>query len=202
MKTLDYVLNKFNLSPEVKSPVRLVFKRYDLAGMFGELGFKSGAEIGVYKGEFSEILCLQNPDLKLYCIDPWETYESEDPEFYAQDQKALDEFYQEAKTRLSKYNCQIIKKASMEAIKDFKPGSLDFVYIDANHSYKNMAEDIDGWSKIVRKDGIVSGHDYGHFKHKDRNLGTKKAINEYVEKHKKKLFLVNRNFQTSWFFVK
>ena len=90
----------------------------------------------------------------------------------------------------------------MEAIKDFKPESLDFVYIDANHSYKNMKDDIEGWSKIVRKGGIVSGHDYGHFKHKDRNLGTKKAINEYIEKNKQKLFLVNSNFQTTWFFVK
>ena len=60
----------------------------------------------------------------------------------------------------------------------------------------------EGWSKIVRKGGIVSGHDYGHFKHKDRNLGTKRAIDEYVAEHKVKLFLVNRNFQTSWFFIK
>jgi len=90
----------------------------------------------------------------------------------------------------------------MEAIKDFNPRSLDFVYIDANHEYDFVKEDIVAWSKIVKVGGIVSGHDYGHFKHKDRNLGSKRAIDEYVKEHNKKLFLVNRNFQTSWFFVK
>ena len=202
MTTLDFVINKFNLNEKTKFPVKLVFKRYDMAGMFKELGFKMGAEIGVYKGGFSEILCVQNPGVKLYCIDPWKIYDSEEIEPYAHNQEALEEFYQEAVERLSKYNCEIIRKTSMEAIKGFKSESLDFVYIDANHSYKNMKEDIEGWSKIVRKGGIVSGHDYGHFKHKDRNLGTKRAIDGYIKEHNKKLFLVNRNYQTTWFFIK
>jgi hypothetical protein len=201
MTTLDFVLKKFNLNKDTQFPVKLIFKRYDMAGMFKELGFKTGAEIGVYKGGFSEILCVQNTGLKLYCIDPWKVYDSEEPEPYAHNREALEGFYQEAVERLSKYNCEIIRKTSMEAIKDFKPESLDFVYIDANHSYKNMKEDIEGWSKIVHKGGIVSGHDYGHFKHKDRNLGTKRAIDEYITEHNKKLFLVNRNYQTTWFFV-
>ncbi len=203
MKTYDYIMEKFCLTEKTAFPVKLkTFKRYDMAGMFKELGFKTGAEIGVYKGGYSELLCIQNPGLRLYCIDPWEIYESEEIEPFAQDQEALNRFYDEAKTRLANYSCMIIKKTSMEAIKQFKPGSLDFVYIDANHSYKNMKEDIEGWAKIIRKGGIVSGHDYGHFKHKDRNIGTKRAINEYVRKHNKSLFLVNRNFQTTWFFIK
>ena len=90
----------------------------------------------------------------------------------------------------------------MEAIKDFEPNSLDFVYIDANHDKEHVTEDIEEWAKIVRPGGIVSGHDYGHFKHKDRNLDTKEVINDYVKKHNKQLFLVNRNYQTSWFFCK
>jgi hypothetical protein len=202
MNTEEFVIKKFNLNEDTQYPVKLVFKRYDMAGMFKDLGFKVGAEIGVYKGGFSEMLCLQNPGVRLFCIDPWKVYDSEDPEPYAQNQEALDSFYQEAVDRLSKYHCTIIRKPSMEAIKLFEPESLDFVYIDANHSYNNMKEDIEGWSKIVRKGGIVSGHDYGHFKHKDRNLGTKRAINEYITKEGKKLFLVHRNFQTTWFFCK
>jgi predicted O-methyltransferase YrrM len=186
--TLEFVLNKFKLDSKTVFPVRLIFKRYDMAGMFRELGYKIGAEIGVDKGHYSEILCLQNPTAKVYAIDSWEgEYESH---------------YEEAKKRLAPYNCIIIKSTSMEAVKKFKEGSLDFVYIDANHDYDHVKEDLEEWSKIVRTDGIVSGHDYGHYKHKDRNLGSKQAINEYVSKYNKKLFLVNRNFQTSWFFVK
>ena len=203
MTTYEKILKKFELPDDVKSPYKLKhFKRYDMAGMFKELGYKVGAEIGVYKGEYSEILCVQNPNLKLYCIDPWTVYETKENEFYSQNQEALDSFYEETKQRLAPYNCEIVKKTSMEAVEDFAPNSLDFVYIDANHDFDHVTEDLREWAKIVRTDGIVSGHDYGHYKHKDRSLGAKKAIDNYVGEHGVKLFLVNRNFQTSWFFVK
>ena len=48
----------------------------------------------------------------------------------------------------------------MEALKDFKDNSLDFVYIDGHHGFKWVAEDIYWWSKKVKKGGIISGHDY------------------------------------------
>jgi predicted O-methyltransferase YrrM len=181
-------MDKFKLGEETTFPVKLVFKRYDMAGMFKDLGFRKGAEIGVDMGHFSEVLCQLNPEAKIYVIDPW--------------QGEYEPHYEIAKTRLVPYNCEIIKKTSLEACKDFGDESLDFVYIDADHSYKSVSEDIENWSRVVRKGGIISGHDYGHYKYKDRNLGSKRAINEYAAKHNKKLFLVNRNFQTTWFMVK
>ena len=48
----------------------------------------------------------------------------------------------------------------MEAAEDFKDESLDFVYIDANHEFRYIAEDLAEWTKKVRKGGIVAGHDY------------------------------------------
>lgn len=48
----------------------------------------------------------------------------------------------------------------MEALEDFADESLDFVYIDANHEFRYIAEDLFEWTKKVRKGGIVSGHDY------------------------------------------
>lgn len=201
--TFEYIMKKFYRVYGEKSPTRLRFKRNNLGELFRELGYKVGAEIGVYTGTYSEVLCHGNPNMKLYCIDPWTTYDSEEIEPYAKNQDALNKFYSEAKKRLSKYNCTIIRKSSMDAVKDFKQGELDFVYIDANHSYQNVKEDVREWAKIVRDGGIVAGHDYGHFKHKDRNIGTKKAIDEYVKENNiGMLFLVNQNFQTTWFFVK
>ena len=58
----------------------------------------------------------------------------------------------------------------MEAINDFKDGSLDFVYIDANHLLRYVIEDICEWSKKVRRGGIVSGHDYFYEKRKYSNV--------------------------------
>ncbi|MBI4137317.1 hypothetical protein HY469_04610, partial [Candidatus Roizmanbacteria bacterium] len=101
--------------------------RDDLPEFFKERGCKVGAEIGVYKGEFSEKLARVG--LKLYAIDPWRIYKG-----YGnpRGQKRLDFQYEHAKRVLTPYpNCTIIRKTSMEAIEDFKDESLDFVYIDA-----------------------------------------------------------------------
>lgn len=203
MKTLDYIFHKFFPgSSSVPNPVRLDIKRDDMANLFNELGFKKGAEIGVYTGRYSESLCQRIPDLKLYCIDPWDIYETKVEDPHSQDKEQAEFNYKKTKERLDKYNCAIIKKTSMEAIKEFEPESLDFVYIDANHDYEHVSEDIKAWAKIVRPDGIVSGHDYGHWRDKTRNLESKRAVDEYVSKHNKILFLVNKVKQTTWFFVK
>jgi hypothetical protein len=117
--------------------------RDDLPGFFVEMGFKTGAEIGVGKGEFSEKLCQAG--LRLYSVDPW----------------FKDKNFALAKEKLGKYpNCTIVRKTSMEAVADFANESLDFVYIDANHEFRYIAEDLVEWSKKVRPGGIVSGHDY------------------------------------------
>ena len=48
----------------------------------------------------------------------------------------------------------------MEASRDFRRNSLDFVYIDSDHRFKETAEDLVEWAKKVRPGGIVAGHDY------------------------------------------
>jgi len=202
-QTLEYLMKKFYLVANADSPARLRFKRNNLGYLFKELGLKTGAEIGVYTGHYSEVLCRAHPEMKLYCIDPWRVYDSEVEEPFGQNQKALTGFYEETRERLSPYNCEIIRKTSMEAVNDFKPGSLDFIYLDANHDFKHVTEDLDAWAGVVRAGGIVAGHDYGHYKHKDKGLAAKKAIDNYVRKNNvEMLFLVNQNYQTTWFFVK
>lgn len=52
------------------------------------------------------------------------------------------------------------KKTSMEAVNDFPPRSLDFVYIDADHRFPFVAEDIYYWYWRVKRGGIIAGHDY------------------------------------------
>jgi len=134
--------------------------RVDLPEFFKEMGYKVGAEIGVYKGNFSRKLCQAG--LKVYAIDCWTPY----PGFDRMEISRIERqeyLYHRARQLLSRYkNATVIRKTSMEALKDFKDESLDFVYIDANHILKYVIEDIDGWSKKIRKGGVISGHDYTH----------------------------------------
>jgi hypothetical protein len=135
--------------------------RDGLASLFCELGFKEGAEIGVETGGYSEVLLRANPGLKLYCVDPWKAYRGYRDHV---DQKKLDHFYGVASARLEPLGGVIVRKFSMDAVKDFKGGSLDFVYIDGNHNFSHVAQDIHEWGRKVKSGGIVSGHDYQKFK--------------------------------------
>lgn len=134
--------------------------RDDLPQFFVEMGYKVGAEIGVYKGEFSEKFAKAG--LKLYAIDPWRVYKDYN---HPRGQQRLDFQYEHTKRVLAPYpNCEVIRKTSMEAVEDFEDESLDFVYIDANHEFRYIAEDLAEWTKKVKKGGIVSGHDYFYTK--------------------------------------
>ena len=53
-----------------------------------------------------------------------------------------------------------IRKTSVEAAKDFEDGSLDAVYIDAEHDEESVREDIRTWRPKIKRGGILSGHDY------------------------------------------
>jgi hypothetical protein len=132
--------------------------REDLPAFFKEMGYKVGVEIGTAKGVYAEIICKAG--LKLYAIDPWIDYADYRSTKVSEWQKELDHQYQQTVDRLKPYDCTIIRKTSMEALNDFADESLDFVYIDGNHEFKYVVEDIHEWSKKVRKGGCISGHDY------------------------------------------
>ena len=147
-------------------PIPLKRDRTSLGPLFVKLGFKRGAEIGVYKGEFSKVLCDAISGLELYCIDCYERPR------YARREKL-------AHTTLLPYNATFIKKFSMDALADFADGSLDFVYIDAAHDFDNACMDIICWSKKVKPNGIVACHDYYYF----TNSGVVKAVDAYTHCH-------------------
>jgi len=120
------------------------------------MGFKTGVEIGVARGEFSEKFA--EAGLTIYAVDAWLSY---DDYTDTRGQQVLDDLYENTVKRLAPYpNCKIVRKTSMEAAKDFEDESLDFVYIDGNHQLKYVIEDLSEWSKKVKKGGIISGHDY------------------------------------------
>ena len=94
----------------------------------------------------------------------------------------------------------------MDAVKKFKDESLDFVYIDGAHDYKNVYKDLKAWSKKVKKGGIVAGDDYVDPSEPDypkKIYDVKAAVNDWVKKKKiKPLFLLAKNNDRSWFYVK
>jgi hypothetical protein len=183
------------LNPENKSsPVEVEFLRGTLPGMFHSLGFNKGAEIGVKYGLYSKEICENIPDVDLKSIDPY----IPDPKVHWDE---MERRFIVAKKTLDPFGITIIKKTSVQAADEDVPiGSLDFVYIDADHSFNSVMQDIILWSDRVRPFGIVSGHDYD-------NEEVKLAVDTYTKVHDYGLFVTQKSDKypdssPSWFFVK
>lgn len=202
MKALDYLINKFSVDVSQPMPLRLPMSRdSDIPLMFKELGFTTGAEVGVYRGAYSEILLKAIPGLKLYGIDLWERY----PGYKDYPKEDISLTINEAKERTKDYNCELIKDWSTEAVKRFEDNSLDFVYLDANHSYENCVQDIALWSKKVRSGGILYGHDFEDWSNTWRKyeMNVINAVTGWCTSYKiSPWFVIARDKHPGWMYIK
>ncbi len=117
-----------------------------------------GVEVGVYKGHFSEHL-LKTWGGILYMVDPWRPLDN-----YIDTSNAKDRYenINETIKNIEGYDDRgrMMRMTSYQASKMFADNSLDFVYIDANHSYESVKEDIKVWYPKVAKGGYLCGDDY------------------------------------------
>ena len=148
----------------------------------------TGAEIGVFKGNFSEKILKHVKPKKLHLIDPWE-YQS--LEIYSQsqyggikgkNQSNMDQIYHSVIKKFSKEikagQVEIHRKYSHKAFKEFPDHYFDWIYIDGNHHYEFVQKDLNLYYDKVKKGGYITGDDYvvGAW-WKD---GVKKAVDEFI----------------------
>jgi len=88
--------------------------------------------------------------------------------------------YNIAKSKVNHYfHMTLLRQTSKEAVKGFKDNSVDVVYIDGNHEYDYVKEDIEIWYPKVKPGGVIGGHDFrGHA------LGVILAVTDYVNENK------------------
>ena len=147
-----------------------------------------GIEIGSYRGESTEIFLKSNAFKKLYCIDPWEP--GYDP-FDAAGSKEIVLAEKEFDEKFRDNNIIVKLKFKSSDIPDlFLNESIDFIYIDANHQYKFVKEDIINYLPKIKIGGIISGHDYDW-------AGPRNAVNDYFKKPPVKIYPDN-----SWLYIK
>ena len=71
MTTLEHILHKYDLPKDQVIIDVPQAGRNELVSLLHELDFKSGVEIGVQRGIFSEIICKKNPQMRVYGVDAW-----------------------------------------------------------------------------------------------------------------------------------
>ena len=142
-----------------------------------------GAEIGVYRGKLAYNLLQLLPNLTLHMVDRWSVYtEGEQNGDISAHMTKLDseqwpmiEAAATAIARKFKKRAIIRKGCSREIAKEFDDNSLDFVFIDADHSYEGCKGDILAWMPKVKPGGWVMGHDY------PMRDGVRRAVDELFD---------------------
>lgn len=198
MTSLAEFCQEYRLERHATGPlVSQIAGRRELGLLFAALGFQRGAEIGVWRGEYSAYLCQTIPGLHLTCVDPWCQYGGyEDPKNQA---ARLEAAYVEACTTLAPYGCDIKRMTSKKAAALVPDGSLDFCYLDGNHSKSYVLADLDAWVPKVRSGGYVAGHDY-ELVQRRKFLQVKAAVDEWRQSHDVGPLHVVANDKTPSFF--
>ena len=140
---------------------------YFIRGFFADRKEIVGAEIGVCEGAhaFDMLDNIKNIS-KLYLVDNFSGV-------LKVDQGRLNKRLDGYGSRTTRY--WVTSEQAAFVIPD---KSLDFVYIDANHDYKFISQDIDLWYPKLKDGGILCGHDYYCW---EGFFGVKRAVDEFIK---------------------
>ncbi|GFE71053.1 hypothetical protein CFPU101_36630 [Chroococcus sp. FPU101] len=145
------------------------------------------AEIGVYKGEYSQKILQITQPLKLHLIDPWQYQEDKmyQKACYGQlsgGQLLLEQKYENVVNQFAKEinlgQVVIHREYSNEIYSQFEDNYFDWIYIDGNHLYEFVKQDLELYYDKVKKGGFITGDDYG--KGGWWQGGVTKAVNEFI----------------------
>ncbi len=144
-------------------------------GQFGQFLTERGltglaVEIGTHRGEFADSLLRMWPKGHLYCVDPWSC-----PPGYEEQTKFLwggedrDGDYREAQRIAARHRHRmtLLRLTSADTLKltCTQPrgdilANLDFVYVDGDHRFPYVFEDLANWWERLKPGGVLAGHDY------------------------------------------
>lgn len=130
------------------------------------------AEIGVNDGSLSELVIKHIKPSKYYLIDPWLHYPDGEKELrsygYTDEkhgrwftQEWLDELYAIVVKKFHEDKAvEILRGMSTDMAKLVPDGSLDWAYIDGNHTEEYVYNDCVSWWPKIKSGGVMCGHDF------------------------------------------
>ena len=119
-----------------------------------------GIEIGTCRGESTAYFLEKCPNIDLLTtIDPYKGYQDWNGEIT---QETVDRFMEVAKKNLKEYGKRVkmLRLESVAAADKFKDESVDFIFVDGDHSYDATLADCKAYYSKLKKGGIFCGHDY------------------------------------------
>lgn len=139
-----------------------------------EFNIRNFIEIGVLCGDMTKYLCDNYDFDKYYAIDSWLRTNFG---LHKYTQEEMDVLYRFCLDRFKEFdNIKVLRMNSMSAAELFEDNSIDCVFIDGDHKFKSVSEDINIWFPKVKK--LLIGHDYVVFE------GVKHAIDSVLPQRK------------------
>ncbi|MGD1924571.1 MAG: class I SAM-dependent methyltransferase [Paracoccaceae bacterium] len=144
-----------------------------------------GAEIGVWKGDFSAILLREAQPSCLHLIDPWQI--QSDPGhveawYGASSGVDMDAIHQHVVARFAREiglgQISVHRATSYNAMQALEDASLDFVYVDGDHAYEAVKLDLMMSYAKIRSGGLLCVDD--HRTGKWWGDGVVRAVNELL----------------------
>jgi len=159
-------------------------------------------EVGSWKGKSSSFMAVEiinsGKNIQFDCVDTWlgapehregstiaggvfvdaDVVKGQLFEVFTANMKPLEGHY------------KAVRMESVAAAAIYEDNSLDFVFIDADHTYESITSDIKSWLPKVKVGGIISGHDYNH-------PPVNQAVHELLDK-----FGVNNTEGAPWWSIK
>lgn len=142
------------------------------------------AEIGVWRGEFSERILQHTNPRKLHLIDPWLFQPHYPRRTYggrvAGNQPDMDCIFEDVATRFRHTaNVVLHRGRSADVLPQFDDGYFDWVYIDGDHSFEAVLADLRMCFAKTKSDGVIAGDDFTWSKREGYPVS--RAVQEFVE---------------------
>jgi len=167
-----------------------------------------GVELGVWQGESSEKFLKKAGHLHL--VDPWSSIAYEDSDEFGDYQGYLDRYsklvgsnnpddfqkfydniYNMVSAKMINRPVTIHRQTTDEFFAEFTE-KVDWVYVDALHSFEGCLSDLRNARKIIKPGGSIFGDDYGN------KPGVVKAVDTFIAD----TGLTLDNFYTNQFEIK
>lgn len=163
-------------------------------GLIGE-----GVEVGVFEGQYSDLLLSKWLGRRLTGIDPFIHYPDEVYHDGANRVDLPDIGRVTAQRFAADDRYRLIMEESLFAVSGFPDGSLDFVHLDGNHGLEHIRADIKAWWPRVKSGGVFSGHDFYDRDNDAHKCGVATAVLDFIYENKLSVHITPC---TSWWVIK
>jgi SAM-dependent methyltransferase len=183
MKLIRTLIEKFRTLRSYYSERKLnVVRGQIIVGLLPKYGV--GAELGVFRGQFSPYLFLHTNAVKLHLIDPW-FFLTAHWSWAIGNKSTVDA----VRKILKRWQKEIEEQKifvhigdDREVLKTFPDGYFDWVYLDSSHQYEHTAEELFILKDKVKPKGIIAGDDWRPDP-KHRHHGVYKAVTEFRKQY-------------------